>query len=175
MNDEKLISLIRKNPEQGLSQAIDIYGGAVKTICSSVLTDNESVEEAVSHVFFRLWKYVANYNNGKGSLKSYIYSIARNTAFDVARHEPVEREWDEIAIDIETPENILIKKQREQIIHQCVDELKEPDRSIFILKYFYFFKNREIAQTLGISLKQVENKLARNKEKLEAKLLERGI
>ena len=44
-----------------------------------------------------------------------------------------------------------------------------------VLKYFYFFKNREIAEKLNLSLKQVENRLARNKEKLKAKLLERGI
>lgn len=85
----------------------------------------------------------------------------------------MEYEWDDI--DIETPENVFMKKQQEQIIHRSVDEMDEPDRSIFILKYFYFFKNREIAEKLNISLKQVENRLARNKEKLKAKLLERGI
>ena len=68
-----------------------------------------------------------------------------------------------------------MKKQQEQIIHRSVDEMDEPDRSIFILKYFYFLKNREIAEKLNISLKQVENRLARNKEKLKAKLMERGI
>ena len=85
----------------------------------------------------------------------------------------MEYEWDDI--DIETPENVFMKKQQEQIIHRSVDEMDEPDRSIFILKYFCFFKNREIAEKLNISLKQVENRLARNKEKLKAKLLERGI
>lgn len=39
-----------------------------------------------------------------------------------------------------------MKKQQEQIIHRSVDEMDEPDRSIFILKYFYFFKNREIGR-----------------------------
>ena len=85
----------------------------------------------------------------------------------------MEYEWDDI--DIETPENVFMKKQQEQIIHRSVDEMDEPDRSIFILKYFYFFKNRAIAEKLNLSLQQVENRLARNKEKLKAKLLERGI
>lgn len=172
MTDEKLIALIKKKPEKGLSVAIELYGGAVRTICRSVLENREDVEEAVSQVFYRLWKYSGSYN-GKGSLKSYIYSIARNAAFDAAKAAPVEYEWDNI--DTETPETLFIKRQREQLIHQIVDELPEPDRSIFILKYFYFFKNREIAQKLNLSLKQVENKLARNKEKLRAKLIERGI
>ena len=162
MTDEKLIALIKKKPEQGIAAAIDLYGGAVRTICSSVLENREDIEEAVSQVFYRLWKYAGNYN-GKGSLKSYIYGIARNAALDAAK------------IDIETPENVFMKKQQEQIIHRSVDEMDEPDRSIFILKYFYFFKNREIAEKLNLSLKQVENRLARNKEKLKAKLLERGI
>lgn len=172
MTDEKLIAFIKKKPEQGIAAAIDLYGGAVRTICSSVLENREDTEEAVSQVFYRLWKYAGNYS-GRGSLKSYIYGIARNAALDAAKTAPVEYEWDDI--DIETPENVFMKKQQEQIIHRSVDEMDEPDRSIFILKYFCFFKNREIAEKLNLSLKQVENRLARNKEKLKAKLLERGI
>lgn len=122
MTDEKLIALIKKKPEQGIAAAIDLYGGAVRTICSSVLENREDIEEAVSQVFYRLWKYAGNYN-GKGSLKSYIYGIARNAALDAAK------------IDIETPENVFMKKQQEQIIHRSVDEMDEPDRSIFIVNY----------------------------------------
>lgn len=122
MTDEKLIALIKKKPEQGIAAAVDLYGGAVRTICSSVLENREDIEEAVSQVFYRLWKYAGNYN-GKGSLKSYIYGIARNAALDAAK------------IDIETPENVFMKKQQEQIIHRSVDEMDEPDRSIFIVNY----------------------------------------
>ena len=75
MTDEKLIALIKKKPEQGIAAAIDLYGGAVRTICSSVLENREDTEEAVSQVFYRLWKYAGNYN-GKGSLKSYIYGLS---------------------------------------------------------------------------------------------------
>ena len=57
MTDEKLIALIKKKPEQGIAAAIDLYGGAVRTICSSVLESREDIEEAVSQVFYRLWKY----------------------------------------------------------------------------------------------------------------------
>ena len=33
--DKKIISLLKKSPEDGLSLALDIYGGAVKTICKN--------------------------------------------------------------------------------------------------------------------------------------------
>ena len=48
MTDEKLIALIKKKPEQGIAASIDLYGGAVRTICSSVLENREDIEEADS-------------------------------------------------------------------------------------------------------------------------------
>ena len=51
--DKKIISLLKKSPENGLSLALDIYGGAVKTICKNILSDykNEDIEEAISDTF----------------------------------------------------------------------------------------------------------------------------
>ena len=53
--------------------------------------------------------------------------------------------------------------------------MKEPDRTIFLLRYFYFFKVKEIAERLELPPKKVENILSRRKKDLEEILLEGGI
>ena len=56
-----------------------------------------------------------------------------------------------------------------------VDNFKEPDRSIFILRYFYFEKVKEVASKLNLSEKKVENILYPSKTKLKEKLIKGGI
>lgn len=43
--DKKILSLLKKSPEEGLSIALDTYGGAVKTICKNILNNysNEDI------------------------------------------------------------------------------------------------------------------------------------
>lgn len=53
--------------------------------------------------------------------------------------------------------------------------MEEPDKSIFILRYFYFEKIKDISSRLGLSPKKVENCLYRQKDKLKKALIEGGI
>lgn len=78
----------------------------------------------------------------------------------------------EIELDLESE---LSRQRNREIVRQTVSELSEPDREIFIRRYFYCERVRTIALRLGLSPKAVENKLFRGKQKLKALLMERGI
>lgn len=88
MSDEKLLIIIRKNPDKGISKLIDLYGGAISTICHNFLYDcsEYDVEEAISETFIKFWKNLDTFElNPKYTLKSYLYAIARNVARDKRR------------------------------------------------------------------------------------------
>ena len=67
------------------------------------------------------------------------------------------------------------KKEEEKVLIDILVSAEEPLRTIFILRYFYFYKVKEIATVLKIPIKQVENYLYRGKETLKQELLKRGI
>lgn len=180
--DKRILSLLAKSPEEGISLALDIYGGAVKTICKNILSEfeKEDIEEAISDTFFKLWKNKDKFKEEKNtSLKSYIYAIARNTALDKRRNLkgkdlilPIEEDFIGININMEDK---VIQKFNNEVIHRTIDNMDEPDKSIFILRYFYFEKIKNIGLKLNLSPKQVENSLYRNKEKFKKTLIEGGI
>lgn len=180
--DKKICSLLKKNPEEGLSLAIDIYGGAVKTICRNILSDckREDIEEAISDTFLKLWKNIDKYKLEKNTaLKSYIYAIARNTAIDKRRQLkgnseilPIEENLLGITISIEDD---YTKKINNRVIRNTIENMEEPDKSIFILRYYYYEKIKDIAKRLNLSPKKVENSLYRGKDKLKKSLIEGGI
>lgn len=182
INDERILLMLKESPGDGISMALDAYGGPVKTICRNILHDcsPEDIEEAAADSFVELWRSIDRFKaGGEYSLKSYLYGIARHTALDKRRAMkkedpmlPVEYVIVEAGIDLESD---FARKQSDSIVHDSVNSMDEPTRSVFILRYFYFEKVSDIAQRLGLNRKAVENHLYRGKSKLKWELLERGI
>ncbi len=183
MEDKELIGFIKKDPEYGIHEAMKLYGNAVNTICRSILKDcaDGLVDEAVSDTFFKLWKNCDRFSPGKGhSLKSYLYSVARNTAIDIRRKNGYQilsldedREWN--LVSEFSVEHEVEQKTIKETLHQVIRQLGEPDSQVFLYKYFLFLKNKEIAESLNLTEKKVENILYRGKSKLKKLLAERGI
>lgn len=183
MKDLELIEMIKTNPDKGIHILIEKYGGAIFTICRNFLYDcpETDIEEAVSDVFTNFWKRCNTFVlDEKFSLKSYLYTIARNAACDRRRKLKKSSIYsiEEIALDL--PADFSLEKEIERmeleaVLHSCLGKMKEPDKSVFLYRYFYGFKISDIAKMLEISGKKVENILYFGKNKLRKDLLERGI
>ena len=187
--EKEWLQLLYVEPERGMEKIIDIYAPPVKTICSNILcrVDSNLVEDAMEETFIRLWEQTRQGRRIHTSLKSYLYQIARNVSLDILREYQREKhlcldtskeDWGiEGIMETEVPstEESFLWKQEEEIVHQVVSGLPEPDRKIFLLRYFYFYKVRQIADHLGLKEDNVESRLRRGLKKLRRKLSEQGI
>jgi len=182
INDKELILLIKNNPSLGMSKALDLYGSAIKTIVKSILLgfSNEDIEETISDSFTALWRSIDNFNiNKQTSIKSYLYGISRRTALNKKRVLSKEKcNIDIDKINSESDKNVeeeVCRKIDMEIIKDLIKSMKNPDKQIFIYRYFFQKKVKEISQDLNLKPKKVENILARGKEKLKKQLVERSI
>lgn len=106
--------------------------------------------------------------------------LARNVARDKRRQAkkadifPLEELSLELPDDYDL-ENEFVRRQSEATLHACLAQMKEPDKSVFLYRYFYGFSRKDIAEKLSLTIKQVENILYRGKEKLRKDLTERRI
>ncbi|MBN7772023.1 RNA polymerase sigma factor [Clostridium aminobutyricum] len=182
MNDNELILLLKSDPQEGLTKAIDLYGGTVKWIIQKIIGNHcqQDTEECVSDTFVKLWQGIDRFQNDNGVLlKSYLYGIARHTAIDFCRKRNAQEELfpieeNDLGIHVDVTEE-LAKSENIRILQEAVDALPEPDRKIFIRRYFLQERINAIAESLSISPKVVENKLYRGKKVLKDSLIERGI
>lgn len=180
--EKQVIKLLKQSPEEGLKMAIEIYGSAVKTICTNILDnlEKEDIEEAISDTFFKLWKNIDNFKTNKNtSLKSYVYAISRNVCFDKLRRLNLnlslfDIDENNLGVSINMYDEYA-KIQNEKIIKETLNKFKEPDKSIFILRFFYFEKIKNIALKLNLNEKKIENILHRSKNKLKDELIKGGI
>ncbi|MBO4695879.1 MAG: sigma-70 family RNA polymerase sigma factor [Lachnospiraceae bacterium] len=184
MDDRELLQLLRDDPETGTEALIRTYGKAVHKICSSVLSGRgrEITEEAAADTFVRLWRYRDKIRPDETHpLKSYVYTVARNTARDRLRKEPDVLSLEQACEDGFEPESDedterdFLRRWLADQVHASVDELGEPDRSIFLERYFLGRSVKAIAAHLNLPEKKVENVLCRGKKRLRSILARKGV
>lgn len=173
--------MIQENPEYGLEQAMMIYTPFVKAIVVKYLgyDHKEDIKECTADVFIKLWRFIEHFDETKGSLKSYIATIARNETLRKLKKEgktlgDLSLEELEIGIDVDMVGE-MGKKINAQLVQEVVEALPEPDRQIFIRRYFWGERIKAISKMLNLEEKFVENRLYLVKKKLKGKLLEKGV
>lgn len=180
MEDNILIKLIKENTEEGMKKAMMLYSPFVKAIVIKLMgRDNaEDIKECMADVFIKLWRFIDSFDEKKGSLKSYIATIARNEALRQLKKKgryPKCIDVNELDMGIEMDmASELGKKINMQLLKEAVDELPEPDRQIFISRYFFGDRVKEISMQLTLEEKFIENRLYLVKKKLKEKLVTKG-
>lgn len=114
---------------------------------------------------------------GKSSFKTFLYSIARYTAYDYIRKN--KNETNEINENLESeyrnPENEYFRNERNRIIHKCLGELKSEYHTVLWLLYFENLSVSDIAVVMKKTKHSVESLLTRARKSLKEKLVKEGI
>lgn len=186
--DKILLTQLRVSPEEGMAQVIELYMPTVQAICGHILSSvgNDIAEDAVQETFIKLWLFAKAGKRVKGSLKGLICRMARNQALDKLRQSKAKVEGKVIDEDIATIEGLIgtwgadleteyARRFNFNLVHELIDQMEEPDRQIFVLRYFYNYKIREIASKTGFSEDNVESRIRRKRELLKQELIEGGI
>ena len=180
---DKAPEAICSQPELDLAAAIEQYGGLVQAVIRRTLgagnANAQDVEECISEVFWRLHQNAGNFQPER-SLKSYLCGIARHVAIDKLR-QLGRTDWQQLPQDENAlgvwvdPADEVAAAERQRLVQQCVDALAQPDRDIFILRYYFGERVNVIASRLGLSAKSVENRLYQGRLRLKKALIERGV
>lgn len=187
--EKEILRMLENDASVAMEKIIDKYGGAVKTICRSILLGftDEDIEETISDVFVALWLARERIEVTKDcGLKEYLYGIARRTALNRRRKlMRVQSGLSDEEIDVadasgrlvagDDVEHEVIRNSEYILLHQLIEEMKSPDNEIFAFRYFEGYSIKEIAEKLGLKAKTVENRLGRGRNKLRTQLVQCGI
>jgi RNA polymerase sigma-70 factor (ECF subfamily) len=181
MEDRMLLKLIKENTEEGMTQVMGLYSPLVKAIVVKLMGRNhpEDIKECIADVFIKVWRFIESFDEKKGSLKGYIAMIARNETLRRLKKkgrypECIDVNEVEVGIEVDMVSE-LGKKINAQLVQEAVDELPEPDRQIFVSRYFWGERVKEIGTQMRLEEKFIENRLYLVKKKLKEKLLGKGV
>ncbi len=180
MDDKELLLGIRHTNENCYEILIDKYTRYIGAIALKISGDRLNmydIEEICSDVFISLWNKADRITLTGDSLKPYIAITTRNTTLNVLRSKKMnlEEEFEETVLTKESTENVVILNEEKKIIKSVINSLTEPDREIFIRRYFYMEKVRDIASKIGLTEKAVSARISRAKELLRSQFTEKGV
>lgn len=173
MEDRELLKVLRQNPENGIRLVMKQYAALCYYIAKQKLLDfppggsGRMCQRRISGV---LHQYTA-IDLERGSIKGFLSVLARRKAID---------RWRRLAGKETLPlqENItasdsLEQQEERKILLDAVLALGDPDAKIVILKYYFGYPTKKIAEIFGLKENTVDQKVRRSLAKVKT-ILEGG-
>lgn len=176
MQEKNIIDAIKAGDEQAMQKIICRYSRLLWSIVGAVLSQvgtTEDMEECVADVFIDLWEHPQKYDESRGSLKAWLSVIARNKAIDRYRQKT---KIQTIPLEETVLAQMGVEPEMEnrEGLQEALAELTEEEREILLRRYVYQQKPKEMAVALGLSVKQIENRLYRIKTKMRKQMEQEG-
>lgn len=168
---EKLLVIeLKNNNEKAFRKLFDRYHQDIYAYSISLLKSKELAQENVQDVFLKLWLNRENLNPNL-SFKSFLFTIARNQAFNFlnkAANDSILRE--EIFYSSPKSEEQVDYGLREadckKLKKQAIKQLSPKRKLIFKMSRKQGKTYEEISQELGISVHTVKNQMSKALESL---------
>ena len=180
LNDEKIITAIKKRSEATINEIITKYSKLLWSVAEAVLShvgSVQDVEECVADTFIYLWEHPEKFDHQRGKLKTWLSIVARTQAVnryrEITKRNILPLEDTDFVDQLDVADAVLEVETRQALI-AAVNALCEPDREILIRRYYYDQKPKEIALALDMSVKQIDNRLYQTKRRLREMLTRSG-
>ena len=175
MNDNDIIELFFQRNQDGLLEAQRKYGAYCQSVARNILGSEEDSQECLNDLWLKAWNAIPP--ERPRLLRAYFAKIIRNLAIN--RHQAQrarKRAGDRFTLSLEeladcipdpnTPEEALWAGELSRSLNAFLETEKEPDRVLFVRRYFSCQSYEEMARDLGLSLGQVKTRLSRMRDRL---------
>lgn len=158
--DEELFARIEQGDEEAFTQVYNKYHKLLYVLSYRYLMNAEMAEDAVQHVFTRLWEFRSELRVGV-SLKNYLFTMTKNHILNIIRNENnalaknYEMAQAAPGIDDNLIEN-LEKKELMSLFYKALDKLPPQKRDICLMKVRDELTNQEIADKLKLSINTIK-------------------
>jgi RNA polymerase sigma-70 factor, ECF subfamily len=175
------VQLIRRMRDDDTGDAVrdlyHAYSGELFGFALNALGERGVAEEVVQEVFTRAWRHADSYDAGRGSVRTWLYQIARHAIIDARRraavrpslalHEPSERD----AGGGPTIEQAMLGWQ----VVSALERLTPEHRQMIRLAHFQGLTMREIAERCELPVGTVKSRTWYALRSLRLVLEEMGI
>jgi len=164
MADEDVQSLLRERRwAAALELLLDLYQQKIFRLVYSILNDAAKAEEVTQDIFLKMWQVLPHYD-GRASISTWLYTIARNAALSAGRAESY-RKTQPIE-DCEPPAATCEPGLQHLEIRQLLKRLPEVQQRVITLFYLEDCSVEEVARMLDLPEGTVKSHLHRARRTL---------
>ena len=136
----------------------------IYTVCYMFSKDKEEVDDLFQEALIKLWQGFASFK-GKSDLKTWIYKVTLNSCISIDRKKK-SRKTQPLMEGINLFDKNDADNKQTDMLHARIQRLQPFDRAIVLL-WLENMSYQEIAQIVGIEVKNVSVRLYRIKEQLK--------
>lgn len=158
-----MVSNSINNKEEEFVQLIEQNQQILHKICFVYACNSYNKDDLYQEIVLQSWKSYSSFQ-AKSSFSTWLYKVALNTAISRTRKKSyIFEDHSEIESNYESD---FIKNEEIRILYMAISKLSKIDKALILL-WLEEKTYEEIADTIGISVKNVSVKLVRIKAKLE--------
>ena len=178
LTDYELVKLAIEQNQAAFIVLYTRYNIGVRSHISRYVTQKEDVEDISLESFQKAFSQIATYNP-EYKFSTWLYRIARNTAFDHLSRNDREKcnmpttsisediaELKELPATMHNPEEDIINQQEYDKWLTNIEKLKDDYKTVAKMNLIDNFGYKEIADELGLPLNTVKTKIRRAKAQL---------
>jgi RNA polymerase sigma-70 factor (ECF subfamily) len=153
-------------------QWVKEYQDQAWTVARYILKDAQEAEDATQEAFVKLWNNQDSIDPAR--VKSWLMKVTRNGCLDRLRRRRENVEFDEsyMTADDSGPMRGAAAIETREWLKRAIGSLKEPYRSLVVLRDVNQHSYEEVAAMLGLNLAQVKTYLHRARKQLREQLAE---
>lgn len=175
--DCKLVERAKAGDQKAYAELMNRYRDAIYYMLLKMVNNSVDAEDLTIEAFGKAFKNIKQYTPSF-AFSTWLFKIATNNCIDFIRKkrgntfsvDQVDDTSDSSPMVIQSgtldPEENLIKKQKEVLLRDIVNQLKPRYRSLIELRYFKEYSYEEIAKEMNLPLGTVKAQLFRARELL---------
>lgn len=169
--EEKLLAKVAQKDVNAFEALYRLLSQPVFNYLFRLLNNRQSAEDILVEVFTVVWNKAVNFK-GKSRVKTWIFGIARNLAFnEMRKKKPLNYDFiDDTLKDEDSRKQVTRFEDRDQV-QKAILKLSEKHREILDLVFFQEFKYALIAELLDIPVNTVKTRVYHAKTALKQQLL----
>ena len=147
-SDKALIAGVVQGNKGAMNEIYKTYAPALNGFIRLFLADPNDVADIIHDTMLEVWRKADRFE-GRSSLKTWIFSLAKNKYIDGNRkHSRINYSDENVEIEDETPnsDDVLALSQEAHIVREAVAQLKPDHRRVIHLSFFEDLTYKEIAE-----------------------------
>jgi RNA polymerase sigma-70 factor (ECF subfamily) len=175
LDDGQLVLRHLAGDAQAFGALVDRYQTRLLNFIHRTIGDRDRAEDLVQEVFIRVFRHLHRFDQTK-KFSTWIYTIASNLAKNELRNrsrnplvlfQTIKQHWeaDHRPLQFEDtsarPDDLYRKRYLKEAVDQCVGQLPEHHRAVFVLRELEGKSYAEIAEITGCNLGTVKSRLNR--------------
>ncbi len=168
--DDVLQRIARDRDSQAFRELFELYGPRIRAMMMRQGADAAAAEDIAQETLLTVWRKAHLFAANKGSVATWIYTIARNLRIDRLRRQlptqGIPAELVEIPSDDDLPDETLNRDQQRERIRKVLETLPPEQCEVVRLSFIEGLSHNEIAGALGAPLGTVKSRMRLAYEKI---------